>query len=556
MVTYPCIQEHLEDVTEVEQSELMEEIKSLGAEHKVTRGTGEGPIRGELCLLPVSSWPIRGKIRGQRHDRTESVCRLRGGTMSWVCLRSGERRVGEVKSRLAGLEREKTDANLLRTQIEENFNLLQAELKAKVVDLKELSSEYISLKRDQGSREEWDDILTSLRVRYDDIRSKYNVLLRKKSQMDLDIAPLKTKLSFLVVKCQQRNSLLVQMMRTPTFSHRTNRVLQYLSCSLHSTWFVSGHGRLLPLSEHAPHFTANGESVQVTGVPDRRGLYQAEVKGEYTLVPACFLKENGRPLIVTPPCASLSRKLTSPEKIINLHQQLQKTNSYLLLPSKTRPQVYSSPPPGQGNSPGYPNPNLAAPNRPKHTPIQLPLLLQLLLPVVTVKALSTTASLNTAQTKTAPPTITPKTTAPTKAAPSTSALPPKPPAEVGSVEVIRMVGQSSLMIGWEPLYLCRRGIPQVCNELCMPQVCGHLQLQSSEGHSPNLHPSRELTLREGDTVTLLGNPRNDGFCDAEVNGRRGLAPVAFVEEVLVPDRHVSPAPSQFPPERGTDDRPL
>ncbi|KAK6298788.1 hypothetical protein J4Q44_G00302980 [Coregonus suidteri] len=73
----------------------------------------------------------------------------------------------------------------------------------------------------------------------------------------------------------------------------------------------------------------------------------------------------------------------------------------------------------------------------------------------------------------------------------------------------------------------------------MPQVCGHLQLQSSEGHSPNLHPSRELTLREGDTVTLLGNPRNDGFCDAEVNGRRGLAPVAFVEEVLVPDRHVA-----------------
>lgn len=27
----------------------------------------------------------------------------------------------------------------------------------------------------------------------------------------------------------------------------------------------------------------------------------------------------------------------------------------------------------------------------------------------------------------------------------------------------------------------------------------------------------ELALREGDTVTLLGNPRNDGFCEAEVS---------------------------------------
>lgn len=74
--------------------------------------------------------------------------------------------------------------------------------------------------------------------------------------------------------------------------------------------------------------------------------------------------------------------------------------------------------------------------------------------------------------------------------------------------------------------------------------------------SPNLHPSRELALREGDTVILLGNPRNDGFCQAEVNGRRGLAPVALLEEVPVPDRHVSPAPPQSSPERGPDDRPL
>lgn len=101
----------------------------------------------------------------------------------------------EVKSRLAGLEREKTDANLLWTPIEENFNWLQTELKGVCcaycipefvvvhsprssvcvrVALKELSSEYISLKREQGIREAWSITLTSLRVRCDDIRAKVN----------------------------------------------------------------------------------------------------------------------------------------------------------------------------------------------------------------------------------------------------------------------------------------------------------------------------------------------------------------------------------------------
>lgn len=107
----------------------------------------------------------------------------------------------EVKSRLAGLEREKTDANLLWTPIEENFNWLQTELKGVCcaycipefvvvnsprssvcvrVALKELSSEYTSLKREQGSREDWSNTLTLLRVRYDDIRAKVNCLFSAK----------------------------------------------------------------------------------------------------------------------------------------------------------------------------------------------------------------------------------------------------------------------------------------------------------------------------------------------------------------------------------------
>ncbi|XP_070994333.1 uncharacterized protein C4orf50-like [Oncorhynchus clarkii lewisi] len=835
-------QDHLgeKEGTDMEQSELMREIESLGLELRNSREVlkktqseaqrwyrelGVSEVRREEAEKRAGK--AANEVKGMREE-TKEVEKTKRENHT---LRA---ELGEVKSRLLCLEREKTDAHTLRIKIQEKFSLLQAELKAKSVALKELSSEYTSLKGEQGSREDWSNTLTLLRVRYDDIRNKYNVLLRK-SQTDLDIAPLKAKLSCLVVKCQQRNSLLVQLMRalrrygcldynlTQEAEDLLNdTVLQDYASTFTppSTAALQENTHLLPPaasqtsaaasaaqelskavsegsrrehfrvcvatadycpSPNMPHTLlpmlplSAGESVQVTGLPDRHGMYHAEVKGESGLVPARFLEENGRPLILTSPsperCASLTRKLTSPGKIINLHQQLQNTlsNSYQVFPSKTSPQVYSSPPPGQGYSPGYPNHNPAAPNRPKHTLVATtPIITSTSLlsataptkttsdgatsskqtpnrahpttspPVYTtttttalssgkeplsktgsasatsnvttpvntpptavartVKAQTTTALWNTAPTKSAPPPITAGTTAPTKSAPPpittgttaptkmapiTTALPlaelsrlpdedhcikkllsnlqpeqakppkpraiPEPPAEVSSVEVIRTVGQSSLMIGWERPPLdelgCSNGtfvygymiyvegefhksvMSSACTKCILEnldlsgqvhisvQTLGSNGLYAEKVHliyrgkhtqfrtdhtrvntasaapctdpayrdcrtppthrhngfiqplvaiynynplkdSPNLHPSRELALREGDTVMLLGNPRNDGFCQAEVNGRRGLAPVALLEEVPVPDRHVSPAPPQSSPERGADDRPL
>lgn len=49
--------------------------------------------------------------------------------------------------------------------------------------------------------------------------------------------------------------------------------------------------------------------------------------------------------------------------------------------------------------------------------------------------------------------------------------------------------------------------------------------------SPNLHPSRELALREGDTVMLLGNPRNDGFCQAEVGQSTTSSQQSFTNQL-------------------------
>ncbi|XP_029627124.1 rootletin isoform X2 [Salmo trutta] len=809
-------QDHLgeKEGTDVEQSGLMREIESLGLELRSSRevlkktqseaqrwyrelGVSEvrreeaekraGKAANEVKRAVQAANEVKRAVQAANEvgmrEETKEVEEMKRENHT---LRA---ELGEVKSRLVGLEREKTDAHSLRIKIEEKFSLLQAELKAKSVALKELSSEYTSLKREQGSREDWSNTLTLLRVRYDDIRAKYNVLLRK-SQTDQDIAPLKAKLSCLVGKCQQRNSLLVQLMRALrrygcldyNLTQEAEDLLNDTALQDYASTFTPPSAAALqentpllpPAASERPERSQTsaaastaqlplsaGESVQVTGLPDRRGMYHAEVKGKSGLVPARFLEENGRPLILTSPsperCASLTRKLTSPGKIINLHQQLQNTlsNSYQVFPSKTSPQVYSSPPSGQGYSPGYPNHNLAFPNRPKHTlvattpiitttsllsttaptkttsdgatsPKQTPnrahpttnppvhtttttttalssgkeplsktgsiaATSNVTTPVntpptavaQTVKAQTTTALWNTAPTKSAPPTITAGTTAPTKMAPITTALSlaelsrlpdedhcikkplailqpeqakptkpraiPEPPAEVGSVEVLRTVGQSSLMIGWERPPLdelgCSNGTfvygymiyvegefhKSVMSSACTKCILENLDLSGpvhisvqtlgSNGlyaekvlliyrgkhtqfrtdhtrvntasaapftdpayldcrtppthrhsgstqpfvaiynynplkDSPNLHPSRELALREGDTVMLLGNPRNDGFCQAEVNGRRGLAPVALLEEVPVPDRHVSSAPPQSSPERGPDDRPL
>ncbi|XP_072288453.1 uncharacterized protein [Eucyclogobius newberryi] len=119
--------------------------------------------------------------------------------------------VTELQNRWTSLSREKNEALALKTQIVEQYNVLTAQLKAKTVALQELNSEYISLKHGQGIRDDLGAALVSLQTRYSDIRAKYDALLHKKSQADMNVAPLKAKLSCLVVKCQERNHALVQM---------------------------------------------------------------------------------------------------------------------------------------------------------------------------------------------------------------------------------------------------------------------------------------------------------------------------------------------------------
>ncbi|XP_041476923.1 A-kinase anchor protein 9-like isoform X2 [Lytechinus variegatus] len=52
-----------------------------------------------------------------------------------------------------------------------------------------------------------------------------------------------------------------------------------------------------------------------------------------------------------------------------------------------------------------------------------------------------------------------------------------------------------------------------------------------ESHSPNDNPEYELTFTEGDLITVYGDKRPDGFYHGKVQGRKGLVPSNFIEEI-------------------------
>ncbi|XP_029297079.1 cingulin-like isoform X2 [Cottoperca gobio] len=199
-----------------EQSDLRREIEALGAELKRSRDELDKSRKDTKRLHSEMCNSESRKEEAERKAADEVVRQTVATNQMEETIKENDSlmtQVKELQSKLRGLLREKTDALSLKAQIEEQNNILTAQLKAKTVALEELNSEYIALKRKQGSKDDPSTVLVSLRTRYNDIRAKYDALLKKRSQNDLKIAPLKAKLSCLAVKCQERNSLLVQMMK-------------------------------------------------------------------------------------------------------------------------------------------------------------------------------------------------------------------------------------------------------------------------------------------------------------------------------------------------------
>ncbi|XP_058505518.1 trichohyalin-like isoform X2 [Solea solea] len=207
---------HYKENSAQEESDLLREIEALGEQLKRSQEeldkshTETKRLHSELCQL---------EIRREEAERTAAEKGMRLASVAYEmeetrrdneCL-SGQ--VTELQSKVTNLVREKSEALSLKKQTEEEYNILTALLKAKTVALDELNHEYIALKRGQVCKDDLSAALMSVRTRYNDIRAKYDALLKKRSQTDLDVAPLKAKLSCLVVKCQERNSLLGQMMK-------------------------------------------------------------------------------------------------------------------------------------------------------------------------------------------------------------------------------------------------------------------------------------------------------------------------------------------------------
>ncbi|XP_068443699.1 early endosome antigen 1-like [Clinocottus analis] len=217
-----------------EQSELMREVEALRAELKRSGDELDKShvdtkwLRSELC----HSEAARAEAERKMAEAEEKFVRLtdEANQMAETTKENYSliTQVKELQSRVTGLVREKTDALSLKAQIKEQYDILTAQLQAKTVALEELNLEYIALKRGQGNKDDLSVDLVSLRTSYNSIRAKYEAL-KKRSQNDLEIAHLKAKLSCLVVKCQERNRLLVQMMKA---MHRHGCVDSTLTCQV------------------------------------------------------------------------------------------------------------------------------------------------------------------------------------------------------------------------------------------------------------------------------------------------------------------------------------
>ncbi|XP_068181131.1 trichohyalin-like [Antennarius striatus] len=413
-----------------DQEDLMREIETLGVGLKKSRDELDKShvdtrrLQEELC----HSETRREQAETNAAQMSDKVSRLTNQTEE--TRKNNETlttKVKELQSKLTALVREKNDALSLKAQTQEQYNILTAQLKAKTVALEELNSEYIALKQGKDGMEDLNILLVSLRTRYNNMRSKYDALLKKKSPNELDMAPLKAKLSCLVVKCHQRNSLLVQMMEAMhrqgcqdvTLKRQVEQMLDDAALHDYTAVFTPGNktwdyssGRTSDLSLKFQHFTAgvmpdqNGLSLEtrVKYGELKREKHSSHVTSESTTNPDCssevrtsltgMLKKDanspvpispGMPLPVpalkegfvaittqlspsasgliqaisgpetlgfehphlkeksspdpksipgssvspTPPSVNIhispKRRMSSPEKIINLHEQLEKT---------------------------------------------------------------------------------------------------------------------------------------------------------------------------------------------------------------------------------------
>ncbi|XP_043368400.1 janus kinase and microtubule-interacting protein 1 isoform X3 [Dermochelys coriacea] len=207
------------------------------------------------------------------------------------------------------------------------------ELKGDRIANKGLEQQVLTLKsqlRDQTVlQSQFQDLQNQVECLQAQLYEKTEELQKRKTEADLTVAPLKAKLSCLVRKCHERNSLITQLVREfhrhgimdSIFNEEAKNLVNDMALAEYTTTFTSVCNREL--------LHPAGDTSQVNGLPNNHGTYQAEVNEKARPIPASFLPKSDDICcahITQNKCTTSPLKLTCPERIIALHRELRQNH--------------------------------------------------------------------------------------------------------------------------------------------------------------------------------------------------------------------------------------
>ncbi|CAM4663109.1 unnamed protein product [Lepidochelys kempii] len=207
------------------------------------------------------------------------------------------------------------------------------ELKEDRIANKGLEQQVLTLKsqlRDQTVlQSQFQDLQNQVECLQAQLCEETEELQKRKTEADLTVAPLKAKLSCLVRKCHERNSLITQLLREfhrhgimdSIFSEEAKNLVNDMVLAEYTTTFTSVRNREL--------LHTAGDTSQVNGLPNNHGTYQAEVNEKARPIPASFLQKSDDICCAHTTqnkCTTSPLKLTCLEKIIALHRELRQNH--------------------------------------------------------------------------------------------------------------------------------------------------------------------------------------------------------------------------------------
>ncbi|XP_019739449.1 GRIP and coiled-coil domain-containing protein 2-like [Hippocampus comes] len=354
----------------------MQEPSELVGEIEVVRGELKKSQEVEQRHAEITDWQTtevrmqlsQSEVRRQSAERKASLAgdevkRLTEfiNQTDDICKENGHltMQVKELQSKVSALVKEKAAITLLKSEIEDQHKILAAQLKAKTVALEELNLEYIALKKGRDNKDDM-SALVSLRTRYNEVQAKYDALQKTKSQTDVDLVPLKAKLSCLVLKCQERNSFLAQVMKD---LHRHSivdfRLRQRADELLRDTVLIEYTAAFTPgsfakgqdlgltpgfLSKFHNYTSGHTQNDSYNDCRDQKGTKHPSLEESATNVPDCCCDVGCVPAVkrrcknATSPVPTVENQVPPSSEHVNVVQSTERTIAKALSPPAAGPE--------------------------------------------------------------------------------------------------------------------------------------------------------------------------------------------------------------------------